>query len=462
MNLDVAAPFLILAAKANTAEEIAEAIKTLPADLIDQVADHTIAICKAKGINPQAPEIADVYRQTSEYKTAQALMEKQNNLDHAFTEIETITQEYRDNQKRGAAPSQAQIDAIAERIKKQTASLGSVQEKRRIYTADAYLDECLSYDPSKDFTPGLFGSLAFPDGTTSYIGARTIRGKTTAMVNIAREALTRKQRRKTIFITLEMSGKQIMNKLILSTAFSMGIAEDGEYRWELLGMNPSRDIYAVWKRGDLPGRGANIFRHCVTSAHTAIAEAQKAGAFTLYDGRGASEAEIINFITARAEKGTVILLDYIQKMPPKQNTDTDSFRRVQAISYDVVNAGAQTNAVIIAGAQFNRMGGKDALGDVFDDNSFRECGDIEQDAHNAIGIGWKTDKQERFYEVLKTREDHQQGTLYDLDFAGGYSYMTQGDQIYRQEKTPNPKKPGKKKREMTPEEREAAFDRGEY
>jgi hypothetical protein len=235
-----------------------------------------------------------------------------------------------------------------------------------------------------------------------------------------------------------MSGKQILNKLILSTAFSTGITADKENNPEnrrtLITMNPNRDIYTVWKKGDLPGSGANTFRHFVTEAYKAIQKAQTSGAFILFDGRGASEPEIINFITARAEKGAVVLLDYIQKMPPKPGTDTDSFRRVQAISYDVVTAAAKTNAVIIAGAQFNRLGGTDGLGDVFDDQSFREAGDIEQDAHNAIGIGWKTDKQGRFYEVLKTREDKKQGTLYDIDFVGEYSYMTQADQTFRKSK----------------------------
>jgi hypothetical protein len=232
-----------------------------------------------------------------------------------------------------------------------------------------------------------------------------------------------------------MSGKQILNKLILSTAFSTGITADKENdpknRRTLITMNPNRDIYTVWKKGDLPGRGANTFRRFVTEAYKAIQKAQTSGAFILFDGRGASEPEIINFITAGAEKGAVVLLDYIQKMPPKPGTDTESFRRVQAISYDVVTAAAKTNAVIIAGAQFNRLGGTDGLGDVFDDQSFREAGDIEQDAHNAIGIGWKTDKQGRFYEILKTREDKKQGTLYDIDFVGEYSYMTQADQTFR-------------------------------
>jgi hypothetical protein len=430
---ELIAQFAIAATTARNENDIRDALAALPGDGANQIVDFIPPFCRAKRLNPQADQLQKFYIQTMEYRDAAEAAEKQAALGRAFGELETITKEYRENESRGAFPSQEQIDAITERIKKQTASLGAAQGKRRVYTATDYIAECQSYDPSKDFTPALFGDLAFPDGTTSYIGARTSRGKTTAMVNLARETLAAKQPRKTVFITLEMSGKQIFNKLILSTAFSMGITADKENRRAFMAMNPNRDIYTVWKRGDLPGSkdATDTFRRYVSAAYSKIKAAQGNGLFILFDGRGASETEIINFITAQGEKGAVILLDYIQKMPPKAGTDTDSFRRVQAISYDVVTAAAETNSVIIAGAQFNRLGGSDGLGDMFDDQSFREAGDIEQDAHNAIGIGWKTDKQGRFYEVLKTREDKKQGTLFDLDFEGGYSYMAQADQIFR-------------------------------
>jgi hypothetical protein len=430
---ELIAQFSIATKNARNEDDIRDALAALPGDGAIQIADFIPPYCRASGLNPQADPLQEFYKHTMEYRAAQETAEKRAALGRAFGELETITKEFRDNEIRGAIPDQEQIDAITERIKKQTASLGAAQGKRRIYTTANYLDECLNYDPSKDFTPALFGRLAFPDGTTSYIGARTSRGKTTAMVNLARETITAK--RKTVFITLEMSGKQIFNKLILSTAFSLGITNDKENNPEnrraLMSMNPAKDIYSVLRKADIPGSGANTFRNYVREAYKVIHTAQTSGAFTLYDGRGATEPEIINFITAQAEKGAVVLLDYIQKMPPKPETNTDSFRRVQAISYDVVNAAAETNAVIIAGAQFNRLGGVDALGDLFDDQSFREAGDIEQDAHNAIGIGWKTDKQGRFYEILKTREDKKQGTIFDLNFIGEYSYMTQAGQIFR-------------------------------
>jgi hypothetical protein len=392
-----------------------------------------------KGLNPQHDAIQAVYTQTAEYKAAKEAEARRADLDRAVTEIETITQTYRENTQRGAIPTAKQVEAETAHLTQAIAGLGAVGPQRRIYTPADYMAECLTYDPTKDFRSALFGGLAFPDGTTSYIGARTSRGKTTAMVNLAREAMHYTQR-KVIFITLEMSGKQILNKLILSTAYFYAtvteLPEDPVNRRIFLALNPGKDIYQVWQHGSIAAvsrEDAEIFRFHVNDAYERISSAQRDGFFTLYDGRGATEAEIISFMKAQGEAGALILLDYIQKMPPKGGADADSFRRVQAISYDVVNAAAATNAVIIAGAQFNRLGGADGLGDVFTDESFRECGDLEQDAHNAIGIGWKTDKQGRFYEILKTREDQRQGMLFDIDFNGAYSFMNQGDQLYRPE-----------------------------
>ena len=441
---ELIAQFLLSTANAETEEAIGEALKTLPTEAISHIADITANICRAKRLDPLHDAIQAIYTQTAEYKKACETETRRAALDRAVTDIEAITQAYRENTRRGAIPTAEQVEAEAVRLTRAIAGLVAVGQQHRIYTLTDYMAECLTYDPSRDFSPALFGGLAFPDGTASYIGARTSRGKTTAMVNLARDALAEKSatQRPVIFITLEMSGKQILNKLILSTAFAMGIDRDGDEKGEMYSLltsvpNPGKEIYHVWKKEPIPGitwEGPDAFRFYVKTAYRNIEAAQKEGHFILYDGRGASEAEIISFMKARGEAGAVILLDYIQKMPPKDGADADSFRRVQAISYDVVNAAAVTNAVVIAGAQFNRLGGTDGLGDVFTDESFRECGDLEQDAHNAIGIGWKTDKQDRFYEILKTREDRQQGSVFDIDFDGAYSYMAQGEQTYRPEK----------------------------
>jgi hypothetical protein len=445
---DIQAQFILTAATAKDEKAIGQALLSLPTNCIDQkTADTVTRLCRAKGLDPQHRDILTVYEMTSEYKAEQARQERQKALSRSVTDIEAFIKNYRENEAQGKTPTAEQLDTETAALGKTIAGLGAVETQRRIYTLADYKTDCLNYDPDKDFSPDLFGGLAFPDGTTSYIGARTSRGKTTIMTNIARETLASTQR-KVIFITLEMSGKQIINKLILSTIFAMG-ADTNEAACEALQsiQSPGKELYHVWKNEAIAGtnrEGPELFRQFSNASFSKIETVQQAGRFILFDGRGSKEKEIIDYITTEGEAGAVILLDYIQKMPPKEGTDTDSFRRVQAISYDVVNAAAKTNSIIIAGAQFNRLGGTDGLGDVFTDESFRECGDLEQDAHNAIGIGWKIDKQGRFYEVLKTREDKQQGSIFDIVFSGGYSYMARGNELHRTDSGKTAKTGGKK------------------
>ena len=110
----------------------------------------------------------------------------------------------------------------------------------------------------------------------------------------------------------------------------------------------------------------------------------------------------------------------------------DSFMRLKKISDNLVKASIEAGLVTICGAQFNRVAGKNEDGDdTFTDNSFRESGDIEQDAHNAIGIGWRKDKKKRFYEVLKARESGHTGKKFYLEFNGAYSFMKNTEKVRR-------------------------------
>lgn len=90
-----------------------------------------------------------------------------------------------------------------------------------------------------------------------------------------------------------------------------------------------------------------------------------------------------------------------------------------------------TGCIVIAGAQFNRSStgtnrGEENGDDIFSEASFKDCGDIEQDATIAIGVGWNNDdlnRKDRFYTILKNREGGGVGKRFDLDFHGAYSYM---------------------------------------
>ena len=194
---------------------------------------------------------------------------------------------------------------------------------------------------------------------------------------------------------------------------------------------PQTDLYHFLKGQDMEGERAQVetFRGYVKKAMEHIQTAYS-NSFFIYDGRGAKLPDIINMIKGNADPGTLVLLDYIQRMPsvPGKEDDT-SYMRMKWISDEIVNAAILSNSVIISGAQFNRMGGNTKDRDRFDDASFRESGDIEQDAHNAIGMGWLEDKQSRFIEIMKTREDAGAGIAFDIDFVGAYSYMAKGEKI---------------------------------
>jgi len=106
-----------------------------------------------------------------------------------------------------------------------------------------------------------------------------------------------------------------------------------------------------------------------------------------------------------------------------------------------LNVAAATDAVVIAGAQFTRPTKEQKSAnkerDVFDDASFRESGDLEQDAHCAIGLGWFNDnKENRFFEVLKVRDGDIPKHPYKLIWNGAFQYMANSGKEAKKETEP--------------------------
>jgi len=447
-NEKLKAQFSRAAAGAKTALDIRDALTELERTDGLKIADFIAAFCQLCGIDPQAPELADYYQQSTEYKIKIQADEDKRRKEKALKALGEKTGTFQNNLIRGVSPIDPDMTELAASISKEAAILGTAQgELSRLGSFADYIRECTEYEPDRDFAPSLFDKLAFPDGTVSYIGARTGRGKTTAMVNLAREAITHEKPRKTIFISLEMSRKQILNKLILSTAYAMSAGQDREALKAR--PRPQTDLYHLLKKGDTEGEGALVFVNFVNMAIGKIQAAYNNN-FFIYDGRGASFQDVINAIKGNADPGTLVLLDYIQRMPSVPNKENDTYMRVKWISDEIIKTAIETNSLVISGAQFNRANGKEATGgkDRFDDSSYRESGDIEQDAHNAIGIGWEADKKARFFEILKTREDAGAGLAFSIDFVGAYSYMGIGEKIIHEKK--EPKEPKTKKDEKTP------------
>ena len=332
---------------------------------------------------------------------------------------------------------------LIEGIRKAASSLGMTGKKDRIGSWGEYIQECTQYDPEKDFKPDLFDGLAFPPGTVSYIGARAKAGKTTAMINLTREALF--SGRKVLFITLEMSRRQLLTKLALCIAFAIPgeTAERSELRGrgsyerkELTDATPQKDYYAMLHGKNLqPYGGEETFRKHIKKAQE-IVQTAYGKALLIYDGRGADFREITAAIERYSNPGSLVLIDYIQRMPPADESDRDNFVRVKKISDGILSAAVRTNAIIISGAQFNRTVTRDGSGnEIIETTSFRESGDLEQGAHNILGIGRLAGKGNRYIKMFAGREEMIENNAYELDFDGAFSYMAIKGKIKAPEET---------------------------
>jgi hypothetical protein len=353
---------------------------------------------------------------------------------------------------------------IIESIRRSAALLGTAGKKDRIGSWAEYLRECTEYNPDKDFKPVLFDSLSFPPGTASYIGARAKAGKTTAMINLAREAIF--SSRKVFFITLEMSRRQLLTKLVLCIAFHItsGTAEQGELRGrgsferkEQTGQTPQKDFYALLHGKPLQSfSGEETFINCINKAKH-IVETAYGKMLMIYDGRGAAFREITAAIEQYGNYGSLVLIDYIQRMPPADESDRDNFVRVKKISDGVLSVAVKTNTIIISGAQFNRTVTRDGAGnEIIETTSFRESGDLEQDAHNILGIGRLAGKGKRYIKMFAGREEMIEDNAYELDFDGAFSYMAIKGKIKAPEEMPYT--PRKKKQEKKNSETEEIKD----
>jgi hypothetical protein len=409
-------------AKVKTARDVAEVLKEFDPHHHKELANAVVEFCKSKGIMPQDDAIIKVTNLSSlcDFQKWKETVKDIVKSSESFIE-------------KMSPSDKGEIREIQSALNLAFAEIDVIDDTSEIYTLEQHKKDCQNYDNRKDFRLKIFDELTFPKGTVSYIGARTGRGKSSALVNIAREALSLASPRKVVFLTLEMSRRQILNKIILATAYSFNPDLVGKLAYH------AREVHNVFRGKACEDESYKDFSKTIIEARDKIYKAMEEGLLVLFDGRGKSERKIMSFITAYGGLDAVVLVDYVQKIAGKEGTDKDSYRRVQAISDDLQNVAAKTNAVIIAAAQFVRTGsakngkngkkGKNGQDDKFDDESFRECGDLEQDAHNAIGIGWRTDKKQRFYEILKTREDNRQGDKYEIKFVGEYSYMERGGKI---------------------------------
>ena len=294
---------------------------------------------------------------------------------------------------------------------------------------DSYIDSVVNFDDSKDYKSTIF-ERRFPTGTISYIGARPGRGKTTILVNIALDALT--QGKPVIFVTAEETTKQILTRFILSKTYSNN-PKDLKTVYE--SFKPRTALYNYIKDNarSLPNMPVDN-RDFFGDACDTIGEYIKEKKLTIFEAYGATWQELTDFIGDQ-EAGSVILIDYIQhlKTPELFTTQTRQIQ-IQETSHQLADLAGLHGLILICGAQFNREakgngnGKPDLLkADSFDETSFREAGDIEQDGHILIGIGKDPKAEVLFYSCMKDREaSPDNGKCWKLRQNMTYSFL-QGD-----------------------------------
>jgi hypothetical protein len=158
-----------------------------------------------------------------------------------------------------------------------------------------------------------------------------------------------------------------------------------------------------------------------------------------YDGTGETVETIIRDIDSMASAGDIVLIDYLQRILPPRESREQRYIQIKQISNTLFTLAKKKNVVIISGAQFGRQA-KENRGNEATLEDFREGGDTEQDAHNALAIEAVTDKDGndagRYIHVLKQREGGAAFKRVSLDCNFNYLYMAGTGKEYITEKEP--------------------------
>jgi replicative DNA helicase len=435
----------VLDAPRDTPQAIVDAVnQRLSAGAWSKVADYIMDYCYERGI--EGDELAFIERETARGKAREERERKKQAAQTLIERTRYFQEGLNDEQiplnDQKLMEAETELGKLAAELR--DAGHDDVEDCRATWEKDS--DEW-NRDNDHDFAPYLFNHLSFPNGSVSYIGARTGRGKTTVMVNLALEAL--RDHRGALFISLEESNRQILRRFVLCLAYS--IADELERQELQTVTNPytnktdPKNAYKNLRRGRVVGgKGAKTFVTLINSAISQIEDWLQTGSLALYDMRGKSLNSILRLVRNMSQDD-VVLFDYIQKIPAAGDIHSGNpdLERIRLGSQELINAATQAGCVVISGAQLNRESqSSNAKGDdTFSDADFRGCGDIEQDAHNAIGIGRSADKTLTYYGIIKTREDQIDDLCSVINFKGGYSFMSLTDDTF----TPNPKASAKKK-----------------
>ena len=193
-------------------------------------------------------------------------------LENPLKPIEAIQKIFKDNVKDNFDVQKAILSKLTEKPEFK----GMEEELIELYPWDSILSNTVkiknyirSYDPSKGYCCNVFatsnfdeGKLVFDRRTMNFIGARTSRGKTTAMISMAVDALL--QGHKVLFSTFEETDVQIYTRIALNLAWKRILEnkenneefddDDANFRSriELASFSPAKIFQSIIRSGE-PG-----------------------------------------------------------------------------------------------------------------------------------------------------------------------------------------------------------------
>jgi replicative DNA helicase len=379
------------------------------------------------------------------------------------------------NERTEAADYQGDIENV---LREFTGILsGALSDKHAdcFTTFDQYINRQAKKEYWREYTPKLFGSLSFPDGTISAIGAAPGGGKSAALINLCRELLTTAPidnpnpkesekaqnidaQRKILYISTEMSTEDLTDRLIHSLAwyevnegqpfYLESVKRTNQDFWKLLkykyGTPPD-----YWEFSQDEQQRADLYQSVIEKyIRPAWGDRLK---IAYVFGKAKYFDDICNIILNNADPGTLVLLDYLQQMPicsadvGQRNPRYLEIRHIMDMGKITAE---KTQSVIIAAGQLSREDRK--AGNKGDDTQgWRESGDIEQTAWNLIKMTRENEKLS--YRITKARSSAGVGTGYSLKWMPSYQYMAYGGKLAAPKKAASKKK-GNNTENIEPEE----------
>ena len=301
--------------------------------------------------------------------------------------------------------------------------------------------ESSSYKTNVFLNPINAKPLLFNKSTMSYICARPSAGKTTALLNIVMDALH--QARKVVYFTAEETIEQLSVKLIKNEFYSLCNNKEYKSLSNKVSMQGDTQEYfkdrikylfsmsdagreEIIKRVKGQSTDQDLIDYKILQAIDFINEKAQSEdlqfvSVSLLDGFSGLQKEV-----SLQEPETIVLFDYIQKLPIPQSAFnyTQAYSQLKNLVNELSSTVRDNGLIGIAGAQMGRDTDKGKTEQLLSMSYIRECGDIENDATLCIGIGKNKDTNARFFNVMKARNiGYNESKIVTLNDNYDFSYM---------------------------------------